>query len=720
MKHEFKTIKTENETRYILETASAGATGASSVASVPVALGQIRKRIQELQNQLPQKPRQGPLRPQTGAGAHKNKKSADKRGEQKHKGKPFDESTVMELEKPTGSMFLKFITKQLPEDEKQVYGYAGFATDPRELRAATAKIKPFTVDNFDDVENNIEKILSDRDFIGVEKIIVVTKNLPDQYLDDLTALTDISDRVEIYQGDDDEGEKDPSGTMMRKNPETGSWEKVQKGAPKAQVAGSSHNITAQPKTFKYTLKNKDLMPQLRSMGFKFDGEQITLNKQQRDMLLSKLGDKFNTVFGASEKFVEDHEIRMASNELMSIIEDAMRLLKLVRQYSEMEGLEAWQQSKLTKAADYLNSVLNSLQGEQAFNTEDHNDFGAGWGQGSYETYAGTRHGRGVAEEHNDTFDLKSHQYKTTMKHADRPTVQQRMAAHDIKPGIAGYRDRIDLLKDLERTGKLKQQGAAEAAKWRDDDREGKTWRSPDWDDGDLSPSKIKIDRSGNDVDDSGDELTSRPGMWRGKADMAKRMTKKGVPTKSELAFQNNLKMRMRMKKKEGGLTGPQGNLPEQDTAEAFTSDRPDWRRFKSQELGQELGGEENKPYLVDRHYFTVPFASKDAAKQLGMRFDPNKKQWYLDQYNTSGNTFQRKMDQATQMFGKPNGVKEDPYMEELEAKLAEKIPPNAPVDVYIKDFEKSNAPQFRGKTKEKRKQMALAAYYAKKNPSKKK
>lgn len=51
----------------------------------------------------------------------------------------------------------------------------------------------------------------------------------------------------------------------------------------------------------------------------------------------------------------------------------------------------------------------------------------------------------------------SHQYKTTMKHADKPTVQQRMAAHDIKPGIKGYRDRIDLLKDLERTGKLKKE-----------------------------------------------------------------------------------------------------------------------------------------------------------------------------------------------------------------------------------------------------------------------
>jgi hypothetical protein len=71
---------------------------------------------------------------------------------------------------------------------------------------------------------------------------------------------------------------------------------------------------------------------------------------------------------------------------------------------------------------------------------------------------------GVTEEHNDTFDPKSHQYKTTMKHAKNSSVQQRMAAHDIKPGIAGYRDRIDMLKDLERTGKLKDQGVAEGAK----------------------------------------------------------------------------------------------------------------------------------------------------------------------------------------------------------------------------------------------------------------
>jgi hypothetical protein len=51
----------------------------------------------------------------------------------------------------------------------------------------------------------------------------------------------------------------------------------------------------------------------------------------------------------------------------------------------------------------------------------------------------------------------SHQTKTTMKHADNPTYQQRAAAQDIKPGIKGFPDRIAMLKDLERTGKLKKE-----------------------------------------------------------------------------------------------------------------------------------------------------------------------------------------------------------------------------------------------------------------------
>jgi len=44
----------------------------------------------------------------------------------------------------------------------------------------------------------------------------------------------------------------------------------------------------------------------------------------------------------------------------------------------------------------------------------------------------------------------SHQAKTTIKHVDNPGVQDRMDAHDIKPGISGYRDRIDYLKRMKK------------------------------------------------------------------------------------------------------------------------------------------------------------------------------------------------------------------------------------------------------------------------------
>ena len=50
----------------------------------------------------------------------------------------------------------------------------------------------------------------------------------------------------------------------------------------------------------------------------------------------------------------------------------------------------------------------------------------------------------VKEERTD--EAMSHQAKTTMKHIPNPSPALKKAAKDIKPGIAGYRDRIAMLK----------------------------------------------------------------------------------------------------------------------------------------------------------------------------------------------------------------------------------------------------------------------------------
>jgi hypothetical protein len=65
----------------------------------------------------------------------------------------------------------------------------------------------------------------------------------------------------------------------------------------------------------------------------------------------------------------------------------------------------------------------------------------------------------------------------------------------------------------------------------------------------------------------------------------------------------------------------------------------------------------------------------------------------------------------------------DPYFESLSNSLAEKLDPNAPVDDWIQDFQKADPNkyhQFKNKTPEKKAQMAVAASYGAKNPSKKK
>ena len=98
-------------------------------------------------------------------------------------------------------------------------------------------------------------------------------------------------------------------------------------------------------------------------------EDAGISKDKETAFHSKLDKLVHNTFGKRKGEMEshgetDHEVSMASNELQSIAKDAAELLDLVRQRSEEEGLMAWQQSKITKAADYMNSVLQSIGGEQ--------------------------------------------------------------------------------------------------------------------------------------------------------------------------------------------------------------------------------------------------------------------------------------------------------------------------------------------------------------------
>lgn len=63
----------------------------------------------------------------------------------------------------------------------------------------------------------------------------------------------------------------------------------------------------------------------------------------------------------------DHEVQMARSDLYATAKNAMKIYQLLKDRSEDEGLMGWQQSYITLAADYLNSVAESIDYDNATN-----------------------------------------------------------------------------------------------------------------------------------------------------------------------------------------------------------------------------------------------------------------------------------------------------------------------------------------------------------------
>ena len=62
----------------------------------------------------------------------------------------------------------------------------------------------------------------------------------------------------------------------------------------------------------------------------------------------------------------DHEVQMARSDLYKIAKYAIKLHEMLKNVSEAEGLEGWQQSKITKAADYMGSVYHAMDYDMQF------------------------------------------------------------------------------------------------------------------------------------------------------------------------------------------------------------------------------------------------------------------------------------------------------------------------------------------------------------------
>ena len=68
----------------------------------------------------------------------------------------------------------------------------------------------------------------------------------------------------------------------------------------------------------------------------------------------------------ADRAERDHEVQMARSDLYKIAKYAIKLHEMMKSVSEAEGIEGWQQAKITKAADYLGSVYHALDYDMKF------------------------------------------------------------------------------------------------------------------------------------------------------------------------------------------------------------------------------------------------------------------------------------------------------------------------------------------------------------------
>ena len=514
--------------------------------------------------------------------------------------------------------------------------------------------------------------------------------------------------------------------------------------------------------------------------------------------------------GVAEEDDAHQEIGMAGSELYGAAKHAKQLLALIQQHGE-HGLEAWQQSKITKAADYLNSVLQSLDydataGEQGVaettgdpkfdkmlkditgkkvvakqqkadtKQQSRDAFSSMFGgsssdltknlkireQGVAETDRGFR-GVGGARDREDDEHHHLDNHNSTEKTKfyklldDGKLYMKMVSPQNIN---AAYGDGWLPKKSLA-LAKGGQQGVAGEFKGELDSKDRFTKDTVQKMFGKLSPDakgvaegRFELDRKSGQMRHNKDDADQRHGLY---------VNSKLVKTCNSRAEAETVKKRD-VKFKDATI---------KKIAEANRNQDTNWR----DEADREMAPDRNSPYYVfwtgqsyewygddapesgegrykpkgdSGEIVAINIKDRDAANTIAKKLDdqfnngsfPNKavygrwdKDYNIVNYEGAHVKSMRKMGgyekemmqydlrQGTvKDYANQSSSNTDSYMESLLQKLAEKIPANAPVDVWVKDFQKADPNkyhQFKNKTPEKKSQMAAAASYSAKNPNKK-
>lgn len=145
------------------------------------------------------------------------------------------------------------------------------------------------------------------------------------------------------------------------------------------IANAMANLASAFESFGASFGPKNMNDVIKRTGLSKDIIQMLIKRAQGTQLpaeaMSEMAVKIQEGLGDMAHVAErDHEVQMARAELYKIAKYAIKLHEMLKNVSEAEGLEGWQQAKITKAGDYIDSVYHSLEYDMKVMTPESKTF----------------------------------------------------------------------------------------------------------------------------------------------------------------------------------------------------------------------------------------------------------------------------------------------------------------------------------------------------------
>ena len=139
---------------------------------------------------------------------------------------------------------------------------------------------------------------------------------------------------------------------------TGSGSVASVSAPLSTQTRKGGNLLSGKKTNKKYANSVDARKQMKVSESRIAEEEVT---EQEVLVVPGMRKRKDTSFISRADDRRDHEVEMARTDLYALAKNAQTLYKLIKDRSEDEGLMGWQQSYITLASDYINSVKESIE-----------------------------------------------------------------------------------------------------------------------------------------------------------------------------------------------------------------------------------------------------------------------------------------------------------------------------------------------------------------------